>query len=163
MNQPCYRCGRSNHTLTARHFKEAISHACNKKGHLASACRSKTLAQEPKKSAVKAPKNRYGKYQQAKWVQADEGGGSGDSEPELPMHKIEHSSTYLITVTLDINNKRVKMDVDMGAAVTIITEKVKDQLFPNTPLRKSSLRLKTYTGETMPVLGEMLAIVTYGE
>ena len=154
------------HTPTVCRFKDATCHACNKKGHLASACWSKTLVQEkqePKKSAVKAPKKRYGKYQRAKWVQAEEGGGSGDSEPELPMHKIEHSSTHPITVTLDVNDKRVKMEVDTGAAVTIITEKVKDQLFPNTPLRKSSLRLKTYTGETMPVLGEMPATVTYGE
>ena len=54
------------------------------------------------------------------------------------------------------------MEVDTGAAVTIISEGVKDRLFPQATLQKSSLKLKTYTGENMSVLGEMPAEVHYG-
>ncbi len=80
------------------------------------------------------------------------------------MLKVGAPSTHPITVTLQINNKNVKMEVDTGAAITIISEKKKDQLFPKTVLQKSSVKLTTYTGETMPVLGEMRAAeVVYGD
>ena len=53
--------------------------------------------------------------------------------------------------------------MDTGAAVTVMSERVKDQLFPNMSLEKSSLRLRTYTGEVMAVLGETTAQMKYGD
>ena len=38
---PCYRCGHSNHEPSACRFRNATYHFCNKKGHIAPACRSK--------------------------------------------------------------------------------------------------------------------------
>ena len=53
------------------------------------------------------------------------------------------------------------MEVDTGGAVTIISEKLRDKVFPKATLQRSSLLLKTYTGETMPVLGEIAVEVKY--
>ena len=97
-----YCCGRSNHTFDECRFKDATCRACKKKGHLASVCRSRKQGQE---KPPKAPKKRYRKSHQTKWVQADGEESADDSEPELPMHKIGPSSTHPITVTLNINGK----------------------------------------------------------
>ena len=39
--QPCYRCGRSNHQSQDCKFIDSTCHACGKKGHIAPVCRSK--------------------------------------------------------------------------------------------------------------------------
>ena len=166
VTQPCHRCGRSNHAPADCRFKDAICHSCKKKGHLASVCRSKKATPDTldtSKKASKAPKRRYQNFRRNKWIQAEEKQSSGDSEPELPMHTVGHASTHPITVDLKINDKHVQMELDTGASVTIISEQIKDKLFPNTPLQRSSLKLKTYTGESLPVLGEMPVHVAYGD
>ena len=38
---PCYKCGKSNHASSNCHFIDATCHYCQKKGQIASACRSK--------------------------------------------------------------------------------------------------------------------------
>ena len=63
---PCYRCGRSNHTSDECRFKDATCHACEKKGHLASVCQSRKQGQERQ-----AQKKRYRKFHRAKWVQVN--------------------------------------------------------------------------------------------
>ena len=47
------------------------------------------------------------------------------------------------------------MEVDTGAAVSIISEMQFKQLFPKVKLDKSSIQLRTYTGEKLPVLGQI--------
>ena len=78
------------------------------------------------------------------------------------MHKVKHSSAHPIAVNLLINGKKVNMEVDTGSAVTIIFEKLRNKVFPKATLQRSSLILKTCTGETMPVLGEIAVEVKYG-
>ena len=47
------------------------------------------------------------------------------------------------------------MEIDTGASVSIILEQKQRQLFPNTSIVKSPLRLQTYMGEKMAVIGQM--------
>ena len=53
------------------------------------------------------------------------------------------------------------MDVDTGAEASVISD-YRKQLFPDCKLNKSSVRLNTYTGEAIPVVGELPVNVTYG-
>lgn len=53
------------------------------------------------------------------------------------------------------------MELDTGAAVTIISEKECKKLFGNTTLKRSELLLKTYSGERLPVIGTLDATVRY--
>ena len=48
-----------------------------------------------------------------------------------------------------INGMPVEMEVDTGAAVSLMSESQQKALFPSVPLRNSSLTLKNYTGENM--------------
>ena len=63
---------------------------------------------------------------------------------------------------LTINGKTVTMEVDTGAAVSLVSEETKQRLFPSMALRKSSVRLQTYTAEQMVVRGELQVEVAYG-
>jgi hypothetical protein len=36
--QKCHHCGRYNHKVEACHFKDAVCHSCNKKGHIKPIC-----------------------------------------------------------------------------------------------------------------------------
>lgn len=77
--------------------------------------------------------------------------------------KVDHCTAHPITVDLFINGKKVKMEVDTGAAVTIISERVRKKFFPKEKLRPSSLLLRTYTGEAMPVVADIQVQVKYGD
>ena len=73
---------------------------------------------------------------------------------ELPIHSLSGEPLPLKTKVF-INGKPVEMDVDTGAAVSLMSENQQKALFPNVPLRKSSLTFRTYTGENMNIRGEM--------
>ena len=53
-----------------------------------------------------------------------------------------------------INGKPVTFEVDTGATVTIISKKVCQNTFPNLKLKPSSVLLRLYTGNQVPVQGE---------
>ena len=53
------------------------------------------------------------------------------------------------------------MEIDTGAAVSVISKKTQEKLFPNAHLDKSSLKLSTYTAESIPVVGQMEVELTY--
>ena len=59
------------------------------------------------------------------------------------------------------NGKLLPMEIDTGAAISIISEETRRKVFPAEPLRDSSLILKTYTGEPIPVKGELDLRVAY--
>ena len=54
------------------------------------------------------------------------------------------------------------MELDTGAAVSIISDQTRRSLFPDLQLRNSSLVLKTYTDELMQVVGQLNVQVKYG-
>ena len=55
------------------------------------------------------------------------------------------------------------MEVDTGTEVSLISEDTCESLFSLTQPAQSSIILKTYTGEVMPVVGELQVNVQYGE
>ena len=62
-----------------------------------------------------------------------------------------------ITVNVSIANTVIKMEVDNEASATLITKKTMDMIWPkkNPYLCTDTNILRTYTGETVPVLGTM--------
>ena len=53
------------------------------------------------------------------------------------------------------------MEVDTGAAVSVISEETRTCLFSNIKVNDTSVILTTYTGEQMAVTGEVSVTVTY--
>ena len=53
------------------------------------------------------------------------------------------------------------MEVDTGAAVTLMSEALYKRLWPGRDLKASRVHLKTYSGEAIPVVGGCNVNVTY--
>ena len=63
----CFLCGRSNHVTKDCRFHDAVCHTCNKKGHIAPACRSKQQGAKHKFKKLFRPNP-----QQTHYVSADD-------------------------------------------------------------------------------------------
>ena len=147
---PCYRCGRSNHDPKDCRLRESVCHFCNKKGHIAPACRGRQ-SKNGQKPTQKTFRGKRQPSQQTSYVAADD----GKSETELPLFMVGNSASNPLYANVLVNGKDLVMEVDTGAAGSIISEMLFKQLFPKVKLDKSSIQLRTYTGEKLPVLGQI--------
>ena len=87
---------------------------------------------------------------------------SASETEELHLFTIGAKATTPISVALAINGKQLTMEVDTGAAVSIISEHSLKAIVPDATLQPSRVVLKTYTEERMTVLGELHVKVQYG-
>ena len=164
LNAPCYRCERTNHAAKDCRFRDAECHYCKKKGHIASACR----ARPPQKSAGKGqlerkPMHWRAKPQSTRWVATggSESEASDTCTEELKLFNVTDRRSRSYQADFINENKQLRMEIDTGAAVSIISEQQQKELFPDAALHTSRLELKTYTGERMAVVGEWDVQVQY--
>ena len=151
----CYRCGRTGHTPHQCKFKEATCDNCGKKGHIRPVCRSK-------REDTKQPASRY-KPQRTKWMEVEEQDSSEESDTlmERALFNIETESTPPIQIQLQLNGQHLTMELDTGAAMSLISEETQQKEFPDVVLRPSSVVLKTYTAQRIDVIGEFDTEVVY--
>ena len=145
--QQCYRCGSPKHKANTCKFKDTVCHSCHKLGHLAKVCRSK------RSSSSQAAQNRL-----AEEILVEE---PGETEL-LPLFRLGKKGTSPIVIDVNINGKMVTMEVDTGAARSVMSEVLAKQLFPNLPMKKTSVVLHTYSAEALQVCGELPTKVAYG-
>ena len=150
----CHRCGKTSHDQKDCWFKYAECHNCGKRGHIAPVCRSLKKKCQPwrKKPGLGT-----------KYVTTTD-----DQEPELekdneslPLYTVGGGATPPIKVPLSVEGKLLSMELDTGAAVTIVSEKQYNDFFSNLPLKKSQVLLKTYSGEQLSVIGDADVRVQY--
>ena len=79
------------------------------------------------------------------------------------MFKVGGKRHKLTVVTLVVNGHQLPMEVDTGAAVSVISTTTLANLFHTGPLNSTSTIYMMYTGDRMPVVGEMKVEVSYGE
>lgn len=167
----CFRCGKINHHERDCYFKEQQCHSCNKKGHIARVCRSK------KSETKKAKSKQDSKIKQKKYNDADKGKihkvaaanssdsekeSSADSDSDLTLHMVSavnteqvktvktgHAASSIIMIKPKIEGQSVDMELDTGAAVSLISSELYKDKFAHLRLRKTDVVLKTYTGELL--------------
>ena len=152
----CYRCGLTNHKAKDCRFKEATRHKCGKKGHIKRVCKSGKQPQGRGRSGA----THRGK-ERTKWVNKDQ--SDEDSDGSVDIHMVGKSSTQPIRVEVKINGKPLSMEVDTGAAVSLISYRKLKQILPRIKINKTTVVLRTYTSEVIPVRGEVQVNVGYGE
>nr|XP_055046280.1 LOW QUALITY PROTEIN: uncharacterized protein K02A2.6-like [Misgurnus anguillicaudatus] len=149
----CYRCGGAHYANVCK-FKETVCHNCGKKGHLAKKCRGNKVKTNPSKAARKFKPAAHHLI---------------DTEQEesctYSMFNLQDARTEPLFATIQINGASLRMEIDTGASASLISEETYEKLWPTAQspaLSKSSIKLRTYTGEIIPVVGAMAVNIAYG-
>ncbi|KAI4881016.1 hypothetical protein NFI96_011261 [Prochilodus magdalenae] len=66
-----------------------------------------------------------------------------------------------IMVDVEVEGKPVSMQLDTGAAVTLVPERVYNVALSHLPLEESKMQLSTFSGENIPLLGQVTVKVKY--
>lgn len=159
---PCYRCGRTNHAAKDCRFRDAECNFCKKKGHIASACRARPLQKfTGKGQPERKPTHRRAKPQSTRWVETGGKESETSDTEELKLFHVADRRSRTYQADFIVDKKPLRMEIDTGAAVSIISENLQKELFPDAVLHTSRMELKTYTGERMGVVGEWDVQVQY--
>lgn len=131
----CYRCGSWKHAANSCRYMNAKCFQCNKKGHIKRACRSRQFKESPGKHkrhvrTLALPHSNLQSVKAAAEVRA---------KP--------------IMVEVTINDLPVNMELDTGAAVSVMSVSQFRSLFPSAQFRRTSLTLRTYTNERVKPCG----------
>ena len=133
----CWRCGKQNHKPASCRFKTARCHNCGKVGHLRAVCRK--AAEESKGRPPRAVKTVQGQQEQS---------------PLNQIQSLAERRSQPIIVEVELDGQPLSMELDTGAAVTLISSKTDRTLFPDKPLLQSTAALSTYSGAPLKVLGQ---------
>ena len=85
---------------------------------------------------------------------------------EYTLFQASDQSTAPIRTTIKINQRELQMEVDTGASVSLVSEATWKELQGanwRASLNQTSVRLRTYTGEDIPVLGQACVAVQSGD
>ena len=83
------------------------------------------------------------------------------NEDDGAIFSLGSPSPHPIITTMQVNVQCVLMELDTGAAVSLISTITRRKLFPRCPLVKVPTILTTYTGEQIAVVGKMQVKVRY--
>ena len=148
-DESCQRCGNTSHDPYDFRLKHEKCRNCEKIGHIQKVCRSKRT---PSKFTPKRNRN-------INAVDTDEENSSSDEEFMISSRSINNVSTKpknnIIWIQPKFNDCTSKKELDTGSAVSILPKYGYRRLFPNQPLSKPSLVLKTYSGEKIIPIGEL--------
>lgn len=158
----CYRC-KGKHYASSCKFKLAKCFNCSRIGHISHACRSKTSDQNDKS---KPPLASSGNVHNVV--------GTGNDTPDIrykESNEFDELGIYSIaadrprrkryTAELSVNGCVCEMDVDTAADFSVMSKSTYLQRFSHIPLSSSDTVLRTYTGESLEVCGEMQCEVGY--
>ncbi|XP_061570028.1 uncharacterized protein K02A2.6-like [Cololabis saira] len=185
-NRECYRCKGTTHTAADCRYKQEKCHACGKVGHLARACRSKAKLNQKKNEYGygKKDKRQSTHYRAHKVHQAVNESKTDSSEedsftlncitcrPEyrsklykLGRRSVEHPRKVdPYTVDLKIDEKEVNFEIDTGCCLTVMNEQTFKETWKHTELptlRPLKIKLETYTGDPVNVIGATFVRVRY--
>ena len=129
---------------------------CGKSGHIAKMCRNKRKVQ-------RRPSQHNRNYRETHAISEE---SESQSNSEVTGHlkvvnwlradllrKTRENKPMLITVAME--GKGLEMEVDTGAAVSILPYREYERSFNHLALKPSRVKLKTYSGERITPKGEL--------
>ena len=151
----CKHCGK-NHDSNACWYMDQKCFNCGKVGHVASVCRAEKNFQAPsqgrnsRSSSANFSKIRTtrpqrgpqsGKEERTHWVASDNP-DEADTQQDGALSLFTVGKPG-IPVKVAVNHESLVMELDTGAAVSIISEEVVKEKFPGASIQPSSVLLKT--------------------
>ena len=152
----CYRCEGQHNLQTCWALKEECQY-CHKLGHIERACRKKQRENRFKKPSYRVK-------------QVDEATPQGEEEDETieeeGIHGIgaeQWKTSASVFVTVDVEGTSIQMELDTGAAVSLLPYTIYQRQFNHKPMKRTMAHLKTYTGEPLPLHGQIIVQVKKGK
>ena len=143
----CFRCGKSGHSPDKCYFKRQKCRQCGKYGHIQKMCKNRQLALVEEPDLEDAPDTQDEEYEEDVLLHVKAVGPA--------------AGKGRILVSLHVDNRPLTMELDTGASVSVISQKTWKTLFPDRQLELSDIQLQTYSGEPLPVLGQISVCVRY--
>uniref|UniRef100_A0A914X0H5 Regulatory protein zeste n=1 Tax=Plectus sambesii TaxID=2011161 RepID=A0A914X0H5_9BILA len=151
---PCDRCTGTNHRSSDCRYQNTVCNACEKVGHLEKACRSKKPPTQQKRAAHRKGKKkeeRSSKVNQLVYqLDSIQLVSSNDAEIDNRIYEAE----------LQINGRPARLEVDTGAALTIVSTRLWQEIGSPT-LKKSVAVCRSLTGHEVKVRGQADVNVEY--
>ena len=144
----CYRCG-GRHKASECWCRNVECYHCGKQGHLARVCRAK-------RGDYKEPTQGRGRQRRPQRTQQQPELDSGQKDT-YTLFPVQDPSRKPVTLRVLLNDSPLEMEVDTGAAASVISEKTYWALWPKQRrplLQDTSILLRTYTGEQLKVKGQ---------
>ena len=170
----CFRCVKKNHVPDKCFFRKSKCHGCQNYGHIIKKCpegfgNNNSKKTRPGKSKAKDDRRKKKKSSGIHNVKNDSVERGSKSQDEVmkttwPVFTLTDSGKKYkeMKVLVSIEGKPVDMEVDTGATVSIMPEKVWRKVLSAKPVRKSNLKLRSYSGHEVPIIGEIDVRVVYG-
>lgn len=136
-------------------MKNFICHNCNISGHLASVCKEKI-----KEKVVRTKKINFVSSNVKKEKNKEICEDYSDSFVDL-FNIRDEMSEWPIDLEIKVNNKLVQMQIDSGSAISAFSEDFYLNNFSYVKLNKNELKLRGYSGESLPILGCMDSLVKF--
>nr|CAI5855960.1 unnamed protein product [Callosobruchus analis] len=136
----CYRCGDTRHFANKCNMTNVICNFCKRKGHLQRVC-----------TKAKGASNTN---------EIEE----TDAIEEIFLVDKEEDFTTLrdkYYITIQVNSKYIKMEVDSGAPVSLINHNIYKKLFSNYEIQNTRLKLVSYCKTQLKVIGFIHVPVTH--
>ena len=83
---------------------------------------------------------------------------------EYTLYLVQDQATRPLKTMVNVEDQNLTIEVDTGASVTIISEATLRSIWRTQsvpPLHPTNVRLRTYTGEGIPVVGQLTVKVRY--
>ena len=154
--RPCYRCAKK------CHFKSVTCHYCGNLGLIKSVCLSyekpsKTSGTTFRSSTPhQSSSPRSSVTSDIKFVEEYE------EVKEYTLFTLPTDATSSLSLRSTVNGQPLRMEVDTGAAFSVSSKNTYHQELSSTlPLKHNPVKLKTYSGESLPVFGSINIEVSY--
>ena len=135
---------------------------CRKKGHIARVCRSRVQGQPTRQQSNSSGHQR--KPRQTNLVSQDTEQIDSDTSDSYEMFNIRGTQGQPYRVTVQLNNCNLEMEIDTGASLSIISDETYQSFWTSQPkpeLQPTTVKLHTYTQESITVLGSITVDVAY--
>lgn len=130
----CYRCAATDHLANTCKYKDSVCNYCNVKGHLKSACMKKKSNNNHQAHAINIVDEVF-------------------HTSSLDIFQLNDNYCSKILVDLFIDNIRMNFEMDTGSPVSIISLRQKQAYFANSKIFPTNLKLSTYCGTALKVVG----------
>ena len=148
----CSHCGGKHQSSKCR-FRDAECYSYGKTGHIAKVCRSSKAPRHRSRSPIR-------NSQLPEKATAQEG---TNRQEVYTLFHFRDKVVDPLKITVNANGVQLPMQIDTGAAVSVISEMTNNCLWSaakRPPLQHTSVQLRTYSGEKLPVCGQVQVLVS---